>query len=256
MTILYKQNDLYFEVTGKGEPVVLLHGFLENRTMWNELIEEFSEEYQFITIDLFGHGKTEKVGYIHTMEQMAEAVNIVLTELKIENATCLGHSMGGYVALAFAENFPNKTDKLLLLNSTSEADSEERKQNRDRAKRLIKQNKEAFVSMAIKNLFAEETKETFPEEIKKMVAEAKEIPTENIIASIEGLKNRKDRTEILKNFKGEKTVLAGKHDPVVPFKGVEKLAKKTNSKLISFPNGHMSWLEDKETFFQVLKGIL
>ncbi|WP_121666876.1 alpha/beta fold hydrolase [Mesonia aquimarina] len=256
MTILYKQNEVYFEVSGAGKPVVLLHGFLENSTMWNELVEEFSDKYQLITIDLFGHGKTEKVGYIHSMEQMAEAVNLVLQELTIEKAAFLGHSMGGYVALAFAENFPEKIEKLLLLNSTAEADNEERKKNRDRAKRLIKQNKEAFVSMAIKNLFAEETKETFPEEIKKMVAEAKEIPTENIIASIEGLKNRKDRTEILQHFSGKKILLAGKHDPVVPFESVSTLAKKTDSELITFPNGHMSWLENKEVFFQALKGIL
>ena len=256
MTILYKQNKVYFEVSGAGKPVFLLHGFLENRTMWKDLIEEFSDDYQFINIDLFGHGKTEKVGYIHSMEQMAEAVNLVLQKLNINKATFLGHSMGGYVALAFAEHFPDKTEKLLLLNSTAEADNEERKKNRDRAKRLIKQNKEAFVSMAIKNLFAEETKENFPEEIKKMVYEAKDIPTENIIASIEGLKNRKDRTEILKKFSRKKILLAGKHDPVVPFESVEELAKKTNSELITFPNGHMSWLENKEDFLKVLNNLL
>ena len=115
---------------------------------------------------------------------------------------------------------------------------------------------EIVYNPSYEQLFAEETKEAFPEEIKKMVSEAKEIPTENIIASIEGLKNRKDRTEILQNFTGKKIFLAGKHDPVVPFESVSTLANKTNSELITFPNGHMSWLENKEEFLNVLKKLL
>ncbi|SHI87306.1 Pimeloyl-ACP methyl ester carboxylesterase [Mesonia phycicola] len=253
--ITYKNIQIAFTTEGKGESIVLLHGFLESSAIWRAITPILIKNHQVISIDLLGHGASQRLGYIHTMEEMAQTVHQVLLHLKVNKASFVGHSMGGYVALAFAELFPKKTEKLILLNSTSEADSVERKENRDRAKRLIKQNKDAFVSMAIKNLFAEETKEKFPEEIKQLLIEAKKIPVENIIATVEGLKNRKDRTEVLQNFKGKKMILAGKSDPVVPFMAIEKLAEQTNTELVSFSNGHMSYLENTEELINTLNNI-
>ena len=194
----------------------------------------------------------EKLGYIHSMETMAETVHAVLSELKVEKASIIGHSMGGYVALAFAEKFPQQLEKLVLLNSSTVADSEERKENRDRAKRLVKQNKQAFISMAIKNLFTDENRNALRTEINALVEEAVQLPEEYIIASVEGLKNRKDRTEILQQYSGEKIIIAGKNDPVVPFKEIEAIAEKTNSTFISFEDGHMSYLENEEELLKVL----
>ncbi len=241
-----------FTVEGKGETIVLLHGFLESSTIWKNVVSAFKETHQIITIDLLGHGKTEKLGYIHSMETMAETVHAVLSELKGEKASIIGHSMGGYVALAFAEKFPQQLEKLVLLNSSTVADSEERKENRDRAKRLVKQNKQAFISMAIKNLFTDENRSALRTEINALVEEAVQLPEEYIIASVEGLKNRKDRTEILQQYSGEKIIIAGKNDPVVPFKEIEAIAEKTNSTFISFEDGHMSYLENEEELLKVL----
>ena len=241
-----------FTVEGKGETIVLLHGFLESSTIWKNVVSAFKETHQIIAIDLLGHGKTEKLGYIHSMETMAETVHAVLSELKVEKASIIGHSMGGYVALAFAEKFPQRLEKLVLLNSSTVADSEERKENRDRAKRLVKQNKQAFISMAIKNLFTDENRNALRTEINALVEEAVQLPEEYIIASVEGLKNRKDRTEILQQYSGEKIIIAGKNDPVVPFKEIEAIAEKTYSTFISFEDGHMSYLENKEELLKVL----
>jgi len=250
--ISYKNIQIAFTVEGKGETIVLLHGFLESSTIWKNVVSAFKETHQLITIDLLGHGKTEKLGYIHSMETMAETVQAVLSELKIEKASIIGHSMGGYVALAFAEKFPQQLEKLVLLNSSTVADSEERKENRDRAKRLVKQNKQAFISMAIKNLFTDENRNALRAEINALVQEAVQLPEEHIIASVEGLKNRKDRTEILQQYSGEKIIIAGKNDPVVPFKEIEAIAEKTNSTFISFEDGHMSYLENEEELLKVL----
>ena len=250
--ISYKNIQIAFTVEGKGETIVLLHGFLESSTIWKNVVSAFKETHQLITIDLLGHGKTEKLGYIHSMETMAETVHAVLSELKVEKASIIGHSMGGYVALAFAEKFPQQLEKLVLLNSSTVADSEERKENRDRAKRLVKQNKQAFISMAIKNLFTDENRNALRTEINALVEEAVQLPEEYIIASVEGLKNRKDRTEILQQYSGEKIIIAGKNDPVVPFKEIEAIAEKTNSTFISFEDGHMSYLENKEELLKVL----
>ena len=250
--ISYKNIQIAFTVEGKGETIVLLHGFLESSTIWKNVVSAFKETHQIIAIDLLGHGKTEKLGYIHSMETMAETVHAVLSELKVEKASIIGHSMGGYVALAFAEKFPQRLEKLVLLNSSTVADSEERKENRDRAKRLVKQNKQAFISMAIKNLFTDENRNALRTEINALVEEAVQLPEENIIASVEGLKNRKDRTEILQQYSGEKIIIAGKNDPVVPFKEIEAIAEKTYSTFISFEDGHMSYLENKEELLKVL----
>lgn len=250
--ISYKNIQIAFTVEGKGETIVLLHGFLESSTIWKNVVSAFKETHQIIAIDLLGHGKTEKLGYIHSMETMAETVHAVLSELKVEKASIIGHSMGGYVALAFAEKFPQRLEKLVLLNSSTVADSEERKENRDRAKRLVKQNKQAFISMAIKNLFTDENRNALRTEINALVEEAVQLPEEYIIASVEGLKNRKDRTEILQQYSGEKIIIAGKNDPVVPFKEIEAIAEKTNSTFISFEDGHMSYLENEEELLKVL----
>lgn len=253
--ISYKNIQIAFTAEGKGETIVLLHGFLESSTIWKDVIFLLKETHQVIAVDLLGHGKTDKLGYIHSMETIAEMVDAVLTELKVEKASFIGHSMGGYVALAFAEQFPQKTGKLVLLNSTTVADSEERKENRDRAKRLVKQNKKAFISMAIKNLFTDGNRDRLRNEINKLIDEAVQLPSENIIASIEGLKNRKDRTEVLKKFSGEKIIIAGKNDPVVPFEEIQEIAEKTHSALIAFEDGHMSYLENKEELLRELKKI-
>lgn len=250
--ISYKNIQIAFTVEGKGETIVLLHGFLESSTIWKNVVSALKETHQIIAIDLLGHGKTEKLGYIHSMETMAETVYAVLSELKVEKASIIGHSMGGYVGLAFAEKFPQQLEKLILLNSSTVADSEERKENRDRAKRLVKQNKQAFISMAIKNLFTDENRNALRAEIDALVEEAVQLPEENIIATVEGLKNRKDRTEILQQYSGEKIIIAGKNDPVVPFKEIEAVAEKTNSTFISFEDGHMSYLENEEELLKVL----
>ena len=99
MTLDYKNSTINYVVKGKGNTIVLLHGFLETLEMWNDLIPEFSKIHQVVSIDLLGHGQTGCLGYVHTMEDMAEAVFAVLEHLNIERAHFVGHSMGGYVTL-------------------------------------------------------------------------------------------------------------------------------------------------------------
>lgn len=251
--IPYKNIQIAFTAQGKGEAIVLLHGFLENSTMWENVIPALEKNYQVITIDLLGHGNTERLGYIHTMEEMAQTVSYVLDHLQIEKPSFLGHSMGGYVALAFAELFPLRIKKLLLLNSTPLADSSERVDNRNRAIRLVKQNKDAFISMAITNLFGKESREQLREKINALIKEAQQLPTENIVAAMEGLKTRKDRTHILKNFTGEKIFLAGEEDEIVPLESLQQLAKQTNTQLKTFRGGHMTHLEANEELLRFLK---
>ena len=167
-TTIYKNTKITFTDQGKGTAVVLLHGFLENQAMWKAFVPELSKKYRVITIDLLGHGETECLGYVHTMEDQADMVHHVLHELKIRKAVLAGHSMGGYIALAFAELYPDTMKGLFLLNSTSLADSDERKINRDRAIVAVKQNYTSFVRMSITNLFSENNRERLAEQIEQV----------------------------------------------------------------------------------------
>ena len=171
-TIQFKNTTISFTDEGKATAVVFLHGFLENKKMWNAFIPEFSKKYRVITIDLLGHGESESLGYMHAMEDNADVVYAVLSELRLRKAIFVGHSMGGYVALALAEFYPEFMKGLVLLNSTSRADSDERKTNRDRAIKAVKQNYSNFVRLSIANLFRENNRELLATEIEYVKEEA------------------------------------------------------------------------------------
>lgn len=245
-TLLYKNTTISYSDSGKGNAIVLLHGFLENKKMWKEYVDFFSEKYRVITIDLLGHGESEPLGYVHEMEDNANVVNEVLKNLKIEKAIIVGHSMGGYVALAFAELYPDKIQKLVLLNSTSKEDSEERKLNRTRAIKAVKQNYASFVSLAIANLFSENNRTRLAEEIEKVKTEALKTPLQGIIASQEGMKIRKDREWILKENRFPVLLILGKKDPVLNYEDNLSQIEDTTAELVSFEDGHMSQIENKE----------
>lgn len=220
--------------------------------MWNDYVDFFSNKYRVITIDLLGHGKSDSLGYVHEMEDNANAVNEVLEHLKIEKATILGHSMGGYVGLAFAELYPQKIQKLVLLNSTSKEDSAEKKINRTRAIKAVKQNYVSFVSLAIANLFSENNRTRLADEIEKVKTEALKTPLQGIIASLEGMKIRKDREWLLHENRFPALLILGKKDPVLNYEDSLSQIEDTTVELVSFEDGHMSQIENKEALKTVL----
>lgn len=250
--ILYKNTKISYYDIGKGTAIVLLHGFLENQKMWTEYVNLFSEKHRVVTIDLLGHGESESLGYVHEMEENANAVNQVLEHLKIEKAIILGHSMGGYVGLAFAELYPKKIQKLVLQNSTSKEDSAEKKLNRTRAIKAVKQNYVTFVSLAIANLFSENNRERLAEEIEKVKTEALKTPLQGIVASLEGMKIRKDREWLLQENRFPVLLILGKKDPVLNYEESLSQIEDTTVELVSFEDGHMSHIENKEALKIIL----
>lgn len=142
MTLEYNGTPVYFSSKGQGKPLVLLHGFLESSKIWDLFLEELAATRQVICIDLPGHGDTGILGEVHSMELMAQVLYSVLEKLNVSRATIAGHSMGGYAGLAFAELYPEKVSGLVLMNSTPEADTLEKQNNRDRAIKLVKKIRE------------------------------------------------------------------------------------------------------------------
>ena len=251
-TLLYKNTKISYTDSGEGTAIVLLHGFLENKKMWQDYVALFSENYRVITIDLLGHGESDCLGYVHSMEDNANVVHEVLEHLHIQRATIVGHSMGGYVGLAFAELYPNEINKLVLLNSTSKEDSAEKKLNRTRAIKAVKQNYVNFVSLAIANLFSENNRTRLAKEIEQVKTEALKTPLQGIVASLEGMKIRKDRESLLKQNLFPTLLVLGKKDPVLNYDESISQIENTTAELVSFEDGHMSQIENKEELKTIL----
>ncbi len=232
--------------------VVLLHGFLENKTMWDKYVSALSKNHRVITIDLLGHGETECLGYVHTMEDQADMIFAVLISLRIRKIVLVGHSMGGYVALAFAELYPDNVKGVFLLNSTSRADSDERKINRDRAIKAVKQNYTNFVRISITNLFSEDNREVLAKEIEKVKLQALKTPLQGIVASLEGMKIRKDREVLLHFAPYPIQLVLGEKDGVLIYDDTIDQIEETKVELTTFPDGHMSHIENEKELKIVL----
>lgn len=250
MILDYKGTSVFYSDQGQGTPIVLLHGFLENSNMWQNITPELAKTNRVIAIDLLGHGQTGCLGYIHSMELMAETVYAVLNALQINKSIFIGHSMGGYVALAFAEKHPEQILQLCLANSTAQADSPERKLNRDRAISAVKKNYTIFVRLAVTNLFSISNQSLFKNEISVIRNEALKTPLQGIIAALEGMKIRPNRTDVLKNATFPKLLIIGKKDAVIPYNNLILEANNTHSNYVALPDGHMSYIENEKLFLQ------
>lgn len=252
MQIQYKNSSVFFTSTGKGSAVVLLHGFLENSTMWNDISKVLSKKNRVICIDLLGHGNSKNIGYIHSMEDQANMVKAVLNYLRLRKYVLIGHSMGGYVALSFAQLFTKNVKGLCLLNSTALPDSKEKKIHRERAIKAVKQNHRTFVRIAIPMLFSEKNRNLLKQEIKKVTQEALKISVQGITAALEGMKIRKNLSSIYKNSDFPIQMIIGKQDPALEYSSLIKQTKNTKVHVIEFPDGHMSHLENKPALISSL----
>ena len=253
--INYKNSKIAYSDVGKGSAVVLLHGFLENSTMWKDIVFELSKRNRVICIDLLGHGNTDYIGYVHSMDDMAEAVKEVLNNLRIRRSIFIGHSMGGYVALAFAEKYLKNVKGLCLLNSTAQADNEERKELRKRACDMAQKNYEPLIKMSITNLFFENNRLELIEEVEQVKNEALKVSVRGYIAANEGMCLRDNKEAVLKSIE-KRLIVLGKKDPVLNYELIIDEAKRTNTPLVELPNGHMSHLEDKDETIKILRAFV
>lgn len=251
--IFYKNTKISFSSQGKGSAIVLLHGFLENSTMWNSVAASLCKNNRVVCIDLLGHGQTECLRYVHTMEIMAAAVEAVLMHLKIRKSIFVGHSLGGYVALAFAEKNPDSIKGLCLMNSTTRADDANRVDLRSRAIEAVKTEYKNLVRLSIVNLFRPKNRILFKEEIKEIKAQALKTPLQGYIAAQEGMKIRNDREVLLHFSPYKKMLILGKKDPVLDYNDLLDQVKNTEVEVVELPDGHMSHIENKYELITALK---
>jgi pimeloyl-ACP methyl ester carboxylesterase len=244
-TLDYKGGSIQYDVSGKGNAVVFLHGFLETLAVWDNYASSLSGRFKVVRIDLPGHGASSCYGYSHSMEFMAETVLAVLKELKIRKFHLVGHSMGGYVAIALAEIFPDMIRGLCMFHSTSNSDSAQKKKERNKVIRLVQKNKGISVRQAIPNLFNTAFK-PYKKAIKDITGKAMKTSLQGIIASLEGMKIREDRQIVMKFAPYPILYIIGRYDNVLPMKKL--LAEVDNSEyaesVILENAGHMGFIED------------
>lgn len=248
----YKGISIHLTNEGRGKTIVFLHGFLENLYMWEPIKKAMGDHYRFISIDLLGHGKTNCLGYIHTMEDMSSAVFEVLKKLQIQKATFIGHSMGGYVALAFAKKHPEKVKSICLVNSTAQEDSKDRKEIRNRSIQMAKSNYKNLILLSISNLFKPTNLSLFASEIEEIKKQALETPVQGYIAAQEGMKIRENSIEFLKKAIFKKLYIIGKNDPIMNSEELIEEAKLVSADYKLIDGGHMSHIENKEALVDSL----
>ena len=231
---------LNYEISKNGkEPLVLLHGFMENNTIWEDMEESLSDQFQLIKIDLPGHGKSEVLGEIHTMNLMAEEVKKVIDHLQFSKVHLLGHSMGGYTALAFAELYPENLKSLSLFFSSTLEDNDDKKDIRRRSIEIINRNYPSLVDNSIANLFSENERDILRDKIELAKKIAVETNTEGIKASQLGMAERPNRTKILLEFNLPILIIAGKHDNAVKTETFfEHIPNRKNIKTYILDCGH------------------
>jgi len=253
MILDYKGIRIFYEDKGKGDVILLLHGFLENSKMWDYIPSDTFERKRFIKIDLLGHGKTECMGYVHTMDAMAEAALAVVGKLNVKRFKIIGHSMGGYVALAMLKIKPELILGICLMNSTFQADTKNRKLIRKRAIEMAKTNYEALVRMSFINLFAENSRSEFKEEIDKALKDALKTPVQGYIAAQEGMLRRASRLDVLENSEMEIQMILGRQDAIVNIDEIKALSTDLKVKIDVISSGHMSHIENKSELTYLIK---
>ncbi|KFC22031.1 alpha/beta fold hydrolase [Epilithonimonas lactis] len=245
---------LNYEIEGNGtENLVLLHGFMENISIWEDLKPHLSEKFKLIKIDLPGFGKSEVIAEVQTMELMAEELKKVADHLKLNEFHLLGHSMGGYIALAFAEKYPEDLRSCTLFFSTYFADDEEKKQTRTKGLRIIKENLRAFVNAGVPNLFNPNEHDILESKIKLAKEIAYTSSVDGVLASQKGMIERPDRSKVLENFEGKILILSGKHDSAVNSeKTIKNLPDNTNIKSYVLDCGHNGHWEKPEVCASII----
>ena len=250
--LIYKGVQVSYSDEGKGNALVFIHGFLEEKSMWYQLTETFKQKYRCISIDLFGHGDSENLSYIHLMKDQAEMIKAILDKLKLRRYTLIGHSMGGYIALEILKKYPKNIRGLVLQNSTAYPDTEEKIINRNRAILAVKENPTLFVKVAIPMLFSEKNRSVFKKEIEEVTSKALKTSTQGIVAALEGMKIREDNSQLLKNVTVPKLMIIGKEDSTLNFDSLIEQTQNTSVEVQIFNDGHMSHIEN----FEELKATL
>lgn len=228
-------------------PVLLLHGFAEDGQVWNEVVPRLASYCRVLVPDLPGSGRSDLLPGEPSIDSLADAIKGFLDRVGVDTCVFIGHSMGGYVSLAFAEKYPDRLKAFGFFHSTATADTEEKRTARRKSIDFIRQHGAApFIRQSTPNLFAAETKEQRPYLVEDTIRRYSGFSASSLIYYYEAMIRRPDRVRVLQEFAGPVLFIIGAADPVVPY---EQAVKQSYSPAISVihtldHSGHMGMLEE------------
>jgi len=258
-SILVGDIQLAYTDAGLGQPVVLLHGYPFNRSLWNEQVSALGNSYRVITPDLRGLGESDASQGPATMNRMAQDVAALLDHLEISRAVVGGLSMGGYVALAFYKQFPSRVRSLILADTRAPADTEEGKQTRhQQAEKALAEGMAGIADSMLPKLLTPETVSKRPDLVKRVRDMMLKTKPEGAAGALLGMAEREDQTALLSQISCPTLILVGREDPITPVADSEKMHREiAGSRLVVIENAaHVSNLERTDQFNEELMRFL
>ena len=247
--------EMAYDDDGGGAPVVLLHGFPLDRSMWREQAEGLGAACRVLAPDLRGLGETPLGGEAVTMGGMAEDLAALLDSLDLRSVVLGGLSMGGYVAFEFLRRFPERVRALVLADTRPQADTEEGRRTREEtARRALKEGIAPIVESMLPKLLSAGTRERGGEVVERVRAMMLRTRPEGAAAALRGMAARRDQTDLLPSIAVPTLVLVGAEDSITPPADAEAMAAKVRgSRLLRIEGaGHLSNVERPEEFNRAL----
>ena len=247
--LLIDNKKIVYSDNGYGITIVLLHGYLESLEIWKDFSVELSKKYRVISFDIPGHGDSEIVSEVHSMELLASIIFKSLNKLKVDKCFMIGHSMGGYLTLMIHKLYPELLSGFCLFHSHPFSDTDQIRKNRLREIEFVKEGKKNLIaSFNIPNAFASDNLKSFKTEIEIATKIAIKTPEEGIIANLHAMMTRPDFSESLQNLRIPFLHIAGKKDNYIDYDSViTKILLPENSELcVLEKSGHMGFIEEKE----------
>jgi pimeloyl-ACP methyl ester carboxylesterase len=255
MFFSYQGGRIHFTDKGKGECVVLLHGYLESSEVWNGFAAKLSSEFRIISVDLPGHGLSDVFGEVHSMEFIADVIRELIVHLGINEVFLTGHSLGGYVTLAFLELYPQLLKGYCLFHSQPFADTPEALEKRKREIKIVKNGKKNLMYPDnVVRMFAVSNLEKFDGALQKSKKIASLIPGDGIIAVLNGMMIRPSRLSLMEEGKVPCLWILGKMDNYIPCDLIQtKVRLPANAKVVILLNsGHLGFIEEEELSIKIV----
>lgn len=254
-TIKYKEKTISYNVAGEGNCIILLHGFMGTKKIWDNFISKLKSDFKVIAPDLPGHGESQLVDPINSMELIADIVKQIAEAENVNQFVICGHSMGGYASLQVAKQMPEAVVGLVLFHSSATSDTEKQTENRRRMINIVEANREGFILDFIPNLFDKKHIDNYTEQIDSAKQEALKMSKEAVIASIAGIRDRKDSLDLLLLTEMPILFIIGKQDARMSYDRLfaQAILPSHSEILLLEDVGHMGYIEAPDVTFKAVK---
>ena len=231
---------------GAGDTLVFLHGFCESKQVWAEFVAPLQQQFRIITLDLPGHGDNSASSSPYTMESLADEVKQRLDDLGVKKCLLVGHSMGGYVSMAFAEKYGHMLRGLCLFHSSALPDTDEKKESRTKSIDFVERHGvTSFVNPLIEPLFYAGNRDHLQQEIEMMKEIGRQTPQTTVVSAMAAMRDRPSRAHVLQEATYPVQFIFGKDDTAVPLdKALEQChLPDYSTALFLGKTGHMGMFE-------------